>query len=95
MKEETLLKALTLRQELDLLTSVEEAIRPCEYEDGGREVFRLTYITKALTLNGYKWQPVGMNKMKYIGNLLDRHDKEIRKEIADRIAELKKEIEEL
>lgn len=89
------MKVLAIQKELDLLTTVEEAIRPREYEDGGREEFRLTYITKALALDGHKWQPVGMNKMKYISEILDRHDKQIRQEIDERINGLKKELEEL
>ncbi len=95
MTDETVMKVLAIQKELDLLTNVQEAIRPVTYEDGEKQEYRLTYITKALTLNGRKWQPVNMQKMTYISDILNRHDKQIRQEIDERIAELGKELEAL
>ncbi len=94
MKEETLINALAIHQELDLLSKVQDSIKSEYIPDiDDQYLFRLTYISSSM--RGSKWHIVDIETMKYIGDILDRHDKEIRKEIADRIAELKKEIEEL
>ena len=42
-----------------------------------------------------EWEIVNMDKMKYIGDILDRHDGMIREEIDQRIAQYKQELENL
>lgn len=95
MTDETVMKVLAIQKGLDLLTTAEKAIRPFVYEDGKEQQYRLTYVTNTIDFGGRRWEPVNMQAMKYISEILVRHDSQIRQEIDDRIYELKKELEEL
>lgn len=95
MNNDTLIKALAIHQELDLLEQVRDDIKS-EYNPGidDQDVFRLTYMRSSVRGNS-KWHIVDIECMKYIGDILDRHDNMIRHEIDERIKELKKELDEL
>lgn len=91
MTDETVMKVLAIQKELDLLGEVKEDL-------GRSREYRLTYIEwiEGATLMDHSyWNIVDMDTMKYISEILDRHDKQIRQEIDDRINGLKKELEEL
>lgn len=95
MNNETINKILAIRQELELLETAQNDIKS-EYNPSidDQDVFRLTYIRSSVRGNS-KWHIVDLERMKYISDILDRHDKQIRQEITDRINELKKELERL
>ena len=86
MTEEKLQKALGLYQTIEGLTKVKHHI-----EVSGPK--KLAYVAHEEE-RGY-WYPSDMNLMKYIGDILDRHDGMIREEIDKRIAEYKQELENL
>lgn len=55
---------------------------------------KLSYIQKGDSIRD-DWEIVDRWTMRLISDILDRHDKQIREEIDEEIAKLKKEIEEL
>lgn len=96
MNAETLQKAMAIHQELEILTDVRDNIKPT-YNAGLDETYqyRLSYITKTSGYGCSEWEAVDVDKMKFIGDILDRHDRQIRQEIDNRINELNKELEQL
>lgn len=96
MNNETLQKAMAIHQELEILTDVRDNIKPT-YNAGLDETYqyRLSYITNTSGYGCSEWEAVDVDKMKFIGNILNRHDRQIRQEIDNRINELNKELEQL
>lgn len=91
MNQETINKIIAAHQEIGCLERVKKAI------EGTRE-HRLCYIQKprdSMIGHSSEWSIENMDIMKFIGDILDRHDLQIRQEIDKRIEELKKELEEL
>lgn len=90
----TYTKALAIMQELECLEKAFHGIES-KYNPGidGQDTFRLTYIYKSM--RGGQWHICDMETMKYIGEILVHHDIEIRKELTERISELKKQMKEL
>lgn len=85
MKAETFDRAVELNKRLDELNKVKIEIM-------GTSIHRLSYLEKN---NCGDWDYVAMWKLETIGDILDRHDEQIRKEIDDEIQKIYKEIEEL
>lgn len=96
MNNEALQKAMAIHQELEILTDVRDNIKPT-YNAGLDETYqyRLSYITKTSGYGCSEWEAVDVDKMKFIGDILNRHDRQIRQEIDNRIDELNKELEQL
>ena len=96
MNNETLQKAMAIQQELEILTDVRDNIKPT-YNAGLDETYqyRLSYITKTSGYGCSEWEAVDVDTMKFISDILNRHDKQIRQEIDNRINELNKELEQL
>ena len=90
MTRETINKVLAIHQERGCLERVKEVLR-------GKKEHRLCYIEEPYSTMGCsnEWRIVNMDIMKFIGDILDRHDLQIRQEIDNRIEELEKELEEL
>lgn len=90
MDAETISKILAVHQEIECLGQVKEAI-------GGTRAHRLCYIREPYSTMGSsnEWSIENMDIMKFIGDILDRHDLQIRQEIDNRIEELKQELEQL
>lgn len=53
------------------------------------------YLIGSSQSTGHEWSIENMDIMKFIGDILDRHDLQIRQEIDNRIEELKQELEQL
>ena len=87
MTAEKLQQALVLHQTIECLTEAKRSIEATEKEK------KLAYMVHDEE-RGY-WYPADMSIMKYIGDILDRHDKQIREEIDRRIAQYKQELENL
>ena len=87
MTGEKLQQALVLHQTIECLTEAKHRIEVTEKEK------KLAYMVHDEE-RGY-WYPADMSTMKYIGDILDRHDGMIREEIDKRIAQYKQELENL
>lgn len=87
MDKETYNRAVAISNRLSQLQKVKE-----ELENTHKRY--LTYARKANSIGELDTLCADW-KMKYIGVVLDKHDKMIRQEIDDEIAALNKEIEEL
>lgn len=87
MNKETYNRAVAINNRLSQLQKVKEELK------NTRKCY-LTYAIKADSL-GDRDSLCTDWRMKYIGDILDKHDKMIRHEIDDEIASLNKEIEEL
>ena len=85
MTEEKLQQVLVLHQTIECLTEAKRHIEATEK--------KLAFVTHDEERN--YWYPANMSIMKYIGDILDRHDKQIREEIDQRIAQYKQELENL
>ena len=87
MNKETYNRAVAISNRLTQLQKVKEELK--------------TTCTRYLTYAGKAYESTNpdffcrSSIMKYIGDILDKHDKMIRQEIDDEIAALNKEIEEL
>lgn len=86
MTKEQYQRACEINERLRQLQEVKKEI-------SGTVTRRLTYTRKHSTDNDYS--PCNSYIMRYIGNLLDTHDKMIRAEIENEIASLEQEIETL
>lgn len=87
MDKETYNRAIAISNRLYQLQEVKDKLKDTHSH-------YLTYAKKADSLGG-KDSLCSYWIMKYISDILDKHDKMIRKEIDDEIAALNKEIEEL
>ena len=87
MTEEQIKKVVENREMIENLNYVKQVI-------GAKEKARLSYIEDIGTGNSV-WEHIPYFKLMAIHDILYKHDKMIRKEIDERIAELKKELEEL
>lgn len=87
MTEEQIKKVVENRGMIDILNCVKEVI-------GAKEKARLTY-SEDIGTGERAWEPIPRFKLMPIEDILDKHDNMIRQEIDERIAELKKELEEL
>lgn len=73
-----------------------EALREVKKEIEETEKHRLWYAKRYDPMTGTtKWETVSEYSMRSISDILDRHDKMIREEIDEEIAEIKRQIEEL
>lgn len=89
MKIEQFDKAIELKREWDALERAKKIIADTKKH-------RLSYIEQGETSYGCRcWSVVCVSDIHILGNILDRHDSQIRKEIEDRINEIQKEIEDL
>lgn len=90
MNQETIAQLLAIHQEIECLEQVKKKI-----EDKGKS--RLSYLeyNGGLSLGRGEWRIADMNVMKFIGDILDRHDLQVRQEIDNRIEQLKQELEQL
>ena len=86
MTKEQYQRACEINERLKQLKQVKEAIH-------GTATHRLTYSYKYSTSSDYSLCNTFI--MRYIGNLLDKHDEMIRTEIEAEIAALEQEIETL
>lgn len=89
MNRETITKVLAIHAEIECLEAVQKEIE-------GTKKHRLSYLeyNEGLTLRDRsQWQISDMDKLKFIGDILDCHDVQIRQEIAQRIEKLNKELE--
>lgn len=87
MNKETYNKTIAINNRLNQLQKVKDGLKDTH-------THYLTYAAKVNPRFGSDSLCVDWIK-KYIGAILDKHDKMIRKEIDDEIAALNKEIEEL
>jgi regulation of enolase protein 1 (concanavalin A-like superfamily) len=85
MEKETFDRAIELKERLDGLNEVKKAI---EYP----QQHRLSYIEED---SEGRWSHIVVWKLKPIGDILDRHDEQIRKEIDEEIQKIYNEIEQL
>ena len=85
MAQEKVNKVIVLHQAIECLEEVKRFLN-------SRSNHRLSYLEHYPSM---EWEIVNMDKMKYIGDILDRHDGMIREEIDQRIAEYKQELENL
>jgi hypothetical protein len=85
MKQETFDRAIELKKRLDGLNEAKKAIESARSH-------RLSYIKED---DRGDWCPVTTWKLEPIGDILDRHDEQIRKEIDEEIQKIYKEIEQL
>lgn len=85
MTQEQYNRAVEIKKRLDDLEKVKDAIR-------GTVTHRLTYSEES---GSSGWKVCWPNTMQLIGDILDKHDLMIRKEIDEEIKNLKKEIETL
>ena len=91
MNQETINKILAAHQEIECLERVKSAIKDTREH-------RLCYIQRpcdSMIGHSSEWSIVNMDIMKFIGDILDRHDLQIRQDIDNRIEELKQELEQL
>ncbi len=90
MNQETMAQLLAIHQNIECLEQVKKKI-----EDKGKS--RLSYLeyNGGLSLGRGEWRIVDMDVMKFIGDILDRHDLQVRQEIDNRIEQLKQELEQL
>lgn len=90
MNQETITKVLATHQEIECLEAVKKAIDSTNNH-------RLSYLEYrgSLAYERSEWRVVNMDVMKYAGDILDRHDLQIRQEIDNRIEQLKQELEQL
>lgn len=87
MTEEQIKKVVENHKTIYVLNCVKQVI-------GAKEKTRLSYI-EDLGTDARAWEPISLFKLLAIEDIMDKHDKMIRQEIDERIAELKKELEEL
>lgn len=87
MTEEQFNEAVRINSRIGELEKVKKEINPLKNN-------KLTYIQKGDSIHDV-WNIVGEWIMKDISDILDRHDQQIRQEIDEEIAKLKKEIETL
>ena len=85
MTQEQFERAVEIKKRLDDLERVKEEIK-------GTVTHRLTYSEES---GSSGWKVCWPNTMRLIGDILDKHDLMIRKEIDEEIERLKKEIETL
>lgn len=89
MTQEQFQTAIRLHKRLEALGEVKKEIEETEKH-------RLWYAKRYDPMTGTtKWETVSEYSMWSISDILDRHDKMIRKEIDEEIAEIKRQIEEL
>lgn len=90
MTPEKVNKIIVLHQTIERLEEVRQFLN-------SRSNHRLSYLEHypSTSLDRESWEIVDMNKMKFIGDILDRHDGMIREEIDKRIAQYKQELENL
>lgn len=86
MTQEQYQRAVMINDRLEELARVKKEIE-------GTVIHRLWYAEKSLCGSDYRLTSEWV--MKYIGNLLDKHDTAIRQEIDEEIERLKAEIETL
>lgn len=73
-----------------------EALRAVKKEIAETEKHRLWYAKRYDPMTGTtKWETVSEYTMRPISDILDRHDKMIRKEIDEEMEEIKRQIEKL
>ena len=87
MTEEQIKKVVENHKTIYTLNYVKQII-------GAKERIRLSYI-EDLGTDARAWEPIPILKLLAIKDIMDKHDKMIRQEIDERIAELEKELEEL
>jgi hypothetical protein len=85
MKTEVFNRVVELKKKLDELNEAKKAIESTRSH-------RLSYIKED---DRGDWCPVTTWKLEPIGDILDRHDEQIRKEIDEEIQNIYKEIEQL
>jgi hypothetical protein len=85
MKAETFDRVVELKKRLDELNEAKKAIE-------GTRSHRLSYIKEN---DRGDWDTVATWKLEPIGDILDRHDEQIRKEIDEEIQKIYNEIEQL
>lgn len=85
MRPETIAQLLAIHQEIECLEQVKKKIE-------NTRKFRLSYLEyhQDALLDVGEWRIVDLNVMKFVGDILDRHDLQVRQEIDDRIEKLKK-----
>lgn len=90
MTQEKVQQIIVLHQTIERLEEVRQFLN-------SRSNHRLSYLKHypSTSLGRESWEIVDMNKMKFIGDILDRHDGMIREELDKRIAEYKQELENL
>lgn len=90
MTQEEVNRIIVLHQTIECLEEVKQFLN-------SRSDHRLSYLEHyfGTSLDRERWEIVDMDKMKYIGDILDRHDGMIREEIDKRIAQYKRELENL
>lgn len=88
MTQEKIEKVIANHQELDWLDTVKKEI-------ANTKEHRLCYIHKTHGMTCDNWEIDNMSVIRYIGDILDRHDLQIRKEIDEEIEKLQKELQEL
>lgn len=87
MTQEQYNKAIEISENIKCLEKVKKEINYPNYDH------RLSYIEHSQISHDNNWKPC--EYMAYIGDILDKHDKMIRKEIDEGIKNLYKEIEKL
>lgn len=87
MTEEQFNEAVRINNRIEQLEKVKKEISSLTNN-------KLSYIQKGNSIRD-DWKIVGEWTMRFIADILDRHDKQIRQEIDKEIAKLKKEIEAL
>ena len=87
MTQEQYNKAIEISENIKCLEEVKKEI------NYPRDDHRLSYIEHSQIFHDNDWKPC--RYMAYIGDILDKHDKMIRKDIDERIKNLYKKIEEL
>lgn len=89
MTKEQFQTAIRLHERLEALGEVKKEIEETEKH-------RLWYAKRYDPMTGTtQWDTVSECTMRSISDILDRHDKMIREEIEEEIAEIKRQIEEL
>lgn len=90
MTQEKVNQIIVLHQTIERLEEVKQILNL-------RCIHRLSYLEHhpSTSLDRERWEIVNMDKMKYIGDILDRHDGMIREEIDKRITQYKQELENL
>lgn len=73
-----------------------EQLEAVKKELNNRAKHRLCYAERCESILGTcVWSPVDENKIKYINDILNKHDTLIRQEVEDEINQIKKRIKEL
>lgn len=89
MTQEQFLTAIRLHERLEALDEVKKEIEQTKRH-------RLWYAKRYDPMVGSSsWEAVNEYLMRSISDILDRHDKMIREEIDEEIAEIKRQIDEL